>query len=450
MTRNGIITNITNGLGALVWYDLTGTRISPDRMRALLASEGLDPATVLDIEPESAVRRAVRVYSEGRGEFRATIGSDTDSAIVVNILRKQKTGARKVEYLLHDSAEWSKTSQGWDALGASDEFARFLTLSDDYAANLDHEWIRPNLINASLKAMQSFSLRRQGGVYFVATAHREALDRLARIVSQIGSSSLSIAHVEATADSQASIGGAARESIGSTLSDLTDRLDEWTESARKTPEGALSNALADLADLRSRADLYSDALSVALDDLSEKIDEATDTARSMVEAGGVVSSPTTVAALIALIAEHGGEDGETLRIPGAAVLAAGVQMGLMFWRNRVGAVSAHSLGFESRVSTKGGTLTLLLAPLSASPEPEPETVEEPEPETVEVTVETVEEPEPVEIDAEERAADLRETLSQKTKAALHSIYAEVVGDGAEAPRSWRKPKIVAEIVAALG
>lgn len=436
MTKPNLMENLSNGLGALVWYDLTGTRITPDRMRALLASEGLDTAIVPDIDPESAVRRAVRAFSEGRGEFRATVGADDDDVLVVNILRKQRTGSRKVEYLLHDSGEWSKVSRTWNLAPLSEQGIRFAQIVDDYTAHLDHEWIRPRLIHSALSAMQSFSLRRQGGVYFVASSHMSDLERLARIVSQIGGSNLSIAHVEATASSQASIGNAARESIESTLSALVDRLDEWTESARKTSPSAIGNALAELADLRSRADLYSDALSVALGDLATKIDEASETARAMIESDGVIPNPSTVATLVALIAEHGGEDASKIRIPGEAVLAAGETMGFAFWRDRVGFASAASLGYRSRVSTKGGTMSLLLT------ENTPESVEEPEePEEVE----TVE----VDVEAEERAADVRESLSRRTPEEVATAYAEIVGGGEAPPVEWSKARIVEEIVAAV-
>lgn len=131
-----------------------------------------------------------------------------------------------------------------------------------------------------------------------------------------------------------------------------------------------------------------------------------------------------------------------MRIPGDAVLAAGEPMGFAFWRDRVGFASAASLGFRSRVSTKGGTLSLLLtAEAGAAEEPEVETVEEPEPETVEEVE--------VEVDAEEREADARESLSRKTKAEIALVYAEIVGGGDAPPSKWTKAKIVEEIVAAV-
>ena len=204
MTRHEMISKLSEGLGALVWYDLSGTRITPDRMRAILASEGDDPSVVPDIDPEAAVKRAIRSWTSSRGEFKAVIGSDTDDEIVVNILRKQRTGAKKVEMLLHDSATFSKAS-GSFAFVASKEAIDFVRFVEQMIETLDHSWLRPKLIHSRLAAMSAFVLRRQGGVYFVPSQFRDDLDKLARIVSQVGDSMLSIAHVEATDASQQNV-----------------------------------------------------------------------------------------------------------------------------------------------------------------------------------------------------------------------------------------------------
>jgi hypothetical protein len=443
MTRHDMISKLSTGLGALVWYDLSGTRITPDRMRAILASEGDDPSVVPDIDPEAAVKRAIRSWTEGRGEFKSVIGSDTDAEIVVNILRKQRTGAKKVEMLLHDSVVFSKASASFSA-PSSKEAASFVRLAEQTIECLDHSWIRPRLIHARLADMSAFVLRRQGGVYFVPSQFREDLDKLARIVSQIGDSMLSIAHVEATDASQASIGGAARGSIAEGLGEVVEKLSAWKESARKTSGAALSNALADLADLRARADLYSDALSIALDDLSAEIDGAVDLAREIVEeqeSGVVKASPVVVAALVALVAETEPTESGTFEISSSRMKEAGLAQQYSYWKGGVGAESAASIGFVSKISEKAGQeRKLVLSPVSggdddgAKGSDEPEAVEEP----------VAEEP----VDAEDRQGDAREKLAQKTRAEVAALFEVFSGKAPLADAT--KSEIIEGLLAAIG
>ncbi len=438
MTRNSLINNISTGLGALVWYDLSGTRITPDRMRSILASEGDDPSIVPDIDPEAAVKRAVCSWTEGRGEFKAVVGDDSADEIVVNLLRRQRTGARKVEMLLHDSVVFDKAAIDFSA-PQSEEAASFVRLAEQTIETLDHSWIRPKLIHARLGEMSAFALRRQGGVYYVPSQHRDALDSLARIVSQIGDSMLSIAHVEATASSQASIGAAARGSLAEGLGEIVEKLASWKESARKTSGSALSSALADLADLRARADLYSDALSIALEDLAGEIDGAVALAREIVEdqeSGVAKPSPVIVAALVGLVAETEPTEDGTVWISQEAAKAAGLTNTgtYSYWKGGVGAASAAEIGFSSALrKSESGEPAICLSPISGDDgdEPSEESAEEPS-----------------EQSAEESQADARESLSQKTKAEIAEVYEAVLG---AAPASKAtKTAMIEEVVAALG
>ena len=68
MNSNELMNDLTSGLGALVWWDLEGTAILPEKLRDILRGEGEDPSQVPDVDPLKGLRRAVGAWTLGRGK----------------------------------------------------------------------------------------------------------------------------------------------------------------------------------------------------------------------------------------------------------------------------------------------------------------------------------------------------------------------------------------------
>jgi hypothetical protein len=286
ITPTDLGASLSNGLGALVMWELSDTAITPADLRALLSSLGEDPSVVPDIDPASAASRASREWGMGRGNetrYRAEIVHREAGRIEVGILERQRVSVNEVKWVQVDSAlVWIDAAGKFTGVGwvhGSAQVRSYVDLFNKRNTHLDADWIRPHLIQARLDAVSAFAVRRQGGVVFVDRTHLEEVERLARIVRSIGSSSFDIVHVANTCESQKSIARAASAYLEEQLNELTTKLDGWTERAKAPRIDAVEGLLEQVGDLVLRGGLYSDVLQVTLDGVNDRL--ATVKARAM-------------------------------------------------------------------------------------------------------------------------------------------------------------------------
>lgn len=280
ISPDSLRSNLQAGLGALCWWDLADTAIEPCALRAILAAEG-DPAVVPDVDPASAVRRAAREWASGRGNdvrHRAEVVAETPDRVEVGVLRRERVTDHEVRWIQVDHVSCEiRHAGGTSTLGfvfstaGTDQALAVEKLIRHRAVHLDADWIRPELIQKRLDQMGAFNLRRQGGVVYVPGQFAEELDRLARVVRRIGESSFSIAHLDRTPDTQASVGASAKRYLEDQLGELSSKLDEWEERAKAPRGDAFASLLEQVGDLVLRGDLYREALSVTVGDLDARL-----------------------------------------------------------------------------------------------------------------------------------------------------------------------------------
>jgi hypothetical protein len=279
ITPDALASSLSEGLGALVFWELSETAITPDDLRALLVSLGEDPSVVPDIDPASAASRASREWGMGRGNetrYRAeVVHTEKGVVTVLGVLERRRINSATVEWVqvdrvfvgtLPDGTLGGLYSEGLTSMGAS-----LCGLIQKRATHLDADWIRPHLIQARLDAVSAFTVRRQGGVVFVDRTHLEEVNRLARIIRKIGDSSFDIVHVARTEESERSITRAAEASLGEAINEITDKLDAWTERAKAPRSDAVAGLLENVGDLVLRSELYRDVLAVTSDALADRL-----------------------------------------------------------------------------------------------------------------------------------------------------------------------------------
>ncbi len=294
-----------SGCGALCWWDLSNTSITPVEMQAILDKEniGID---VPKIEPKSAIKRAARTWSQGRGnglKFRADLVKTDDAGkMKVCILQRgvdgQGSGTR-AKWNTVETAVYDLSAKTWDVSSddktQTDFIAKsFVSLADQYLTHLDHNWIRPNLIQKRLEEIKGFSLKASSGLWYTTQDRLSDLAALQRVVSSIGNSTLHVIHVNGTDSSRSAIESGARGSLQGGLSELEEKLADWTKSSRKIRTDAIETTLNGFQNLIDRADLYSDALKVRMDDLQGQIKAARNRAKEIINGNlGAHSDPTT-------------------------------------------------------------------------------------------------------------------------------------------------------------
>jgi hypothetical protein len=278
--------SVVTGIGAMVWWDLFATDITPASLRSVLASEGLQ-IDVPDIDDVQAIKVAAAEWSEGTRKrsdrYWTEVVYEDAAQIEVGVLRHGRVDEHEVNAVQVDRVMFDRIAGQWLDTGSTQQAASFIEAANNRRANLDHRFITPKIVQAELDACQAFNLRRMGGIVFVPSPNLDRLERLQRVVRLIGSSEFHIAHVEATESSRASIAASAEGSIGGALDDLVGRLDAWSESSRRISEVSTATVLGEFADLRTKARLYASCLEVSLDDLMTKITDAESRAREIID-----------------------------------------------------------------------------------------------------------------------------------------------------------------------
>ena len=277
-----MINNLSAGLGALVWWDLEGTAIRPHDLRAILAAEGEDDSIVPDVDPLKGLRRAVRSYSRGRGHadrYKADIMSETDHHVVITILKRSRLNGDvawlPVSHLRYDKIPGA-TALFWQGDGDGVIVRHFERHAHKLMTHLDHQWIRPNLIQKRLNSWSAFPLRRQGGVNFVPSEYLAGVETLQRVIGKIGDSALMVAHVQPSQSSRKSIAKSASTSLENEMTALREQIDAWLAGTHNPRPNTIARVIEDFTALKRRAALYRDSLQLVVDDLNADIAEATE------------------------------------------------------------------------------------------------------------------------------------------------------------------------------
>lgn len=288
INKTTVIDSVAAGLGSLVWWDMSDTAIRPRDLRHILKSEGEDPDVVPDIKPIGALRQAVRQFHEGAGNadrYRAEVVAADDQSALVGLLRRVQVSEKEVAWEQICRAEFT-VGKGWDQIPDVPQMQRLIDQITNCQQYLDHSWIRPNLIKVRLEKWSAFGLRRQGGVYYVPDAYKAQVDTLARIVSQIGTSMLYVAHVSGTAASKRSLGTSAKVHLSGLVSNLKDQIRDWGESEVQVRSSTIGNAIIELKALNDKATFYADLLDMEKDALmAEMTDAKADLERMLEEVG---------------------------------------------------------------------------------------------------------------------------------------------------------------------
>ncbi len=272
MTK-AITEQFKNGLGSFVWWDLDRTQVEPHRLRDILTNEGI--ATIVpDIDSAGAVRRAAREWGKGRGNadrYKAEVTYQTATEMGVGILRHDRVDGQTVGWTQVELVVYDLAGDRWVNQHTTSEADEFVALANKRLMYLDHQWIRPEIIQAELAKMMRISLRRQGGIYFVPTTFAGELKRLQRVVAALGSSRLHVATVDDDDDGRESIGASLNDHVVRHLSEVEDKLSQWEESSRQVRSDSQATLLGELRELLDHADLYEGALNVKLDTLKDKV-----------------------------------------------------------------------------------------------------------------------------------------------------------------------------------
>jgi len=302
MDVSGNTTTIAAGtnLGSFAWFDFDSVRVTAHTMRTLLVDNGFGDLVdrVKEADPVQNLRNIARRWAHGRfasnDRFRAEVVDDRNDSVVVGILRRVRVTDAEVAWEQVADVKYDRTA-GWAAPNVATNpdgtmsadgaamMAEFLRYATPRLPVLGLSKVRGILLHVILRQWSGFSLRQQGGIYYVPRQYRADLPRLRAVVAGIGSAALKAAHVEAGAESASSIADSARTSIGDRIAEVRERVAAWKAEAKKVRGSSADRAIAELVAIRNDADLIADSLGVALDDVRDVVADAVREIRAVVD-----------------------------------------------------------------------------------------------------------------------------------------------------------------------
>jgi len=268
-------------IGAIVFYEFSQCRITPDDLTSVMKSEG--GGTAPPISPTQVVKDVGRGFRLGRGKkdkFMGEIAHDDDDMVVIGILQKKRPGEKRVAYDQVDSVTWDKQAHVWLSKGTNQDdsvesaISALMSKIEQSQKYYGHEFLRPWLIQTELELAGALKLKNTGGGPYYVTSHgMDKLNRLERLCDQIDGCVLSILDVSSTPRAKKAVEHGVRNSLGNSLSELQEKIEHWKTSANRPRVDAIGSVLVSFKELRDQAALYGDILKIKMDSMASEITE---------------------------------------------------------------------------------------------------------------------------------------------------------------------------------
>jgi hypothetical protein len=268
------LSTVASGLASLVWWEFNGTSITPADLRTRVAAAGLDPASVKDIDPTDAVRRAVREFRVHEGKrvtMEAAIAFENDTHIVVNLLTLTQQARERVAKLPTDEMIWDKVAGTWHTTGLTADAATLRANAAELATYLDGNSVRDLLVVPSLERARSFTLRR--GMHVVPHVSSGPVVEAQRALAGLDTFRVQVAQVQAGQGWEQPLAEASRAELRNDLDELRVQIEGWRDMAKRVRSDTQEHVLARFSTIAQRAALYREALQVAVEDIEADVAE---------------------------------------------------------------------------------------------------------------------------------------------------------------------------------
>lgn len=258
-------------LGDLIWWTLAEARLSRSTLEQIWTGASLDPAHLTEPPTaEKAIKAAARAAALGQDDRLIRLGLEDETSVVLTIVQETHHHDGSLTYqqearvvLNRDSEKATTDSPGHDL--AEGVLARYAELKGTHSG----DDVRRAMMNV-LTSCAAVTLREHGGVYWVPAPHAATLRKLQSAVEQIGSSRVYLLPVHSSAEATKTLGEAAVAALTDELSALKAEVVLF-QSAPPERQSTLVRRLDAFEDLRGRAELYKQVLSVTVADLDQTL-----------------------------------------------------------------------------------------------------------------------------------------------------------------------------------
>jgi hypothetical protein len=305
-------------IGSTVWWELSDADMDYDALKNLLDSNNIDSRETKDggfmphrITPCSAWKRAIAAFKKsdyvklnGLVIDSEDIAGDTATKVspkgLLTVHTKQVDGsAGQVGFTQQWALEFDKAAAPEDfasqvitrkyasAAGAHDEL--FKQVTEEYAKSLRQVNLNDvrQTIKLILDSAHAFSMRKQGGIYFVSQEFANVVTTLEGIVKNIGDSKLQVLQLpKSSTRTIETFKQTLQDALETELETLEKNLTSRIDSIKKNASGEISSTyevvIAEMNDFNARADYYSEVLQAKHGELKTRWDRLHQTVQDRV------------------------------------------------------------------------------------------------------------------------------------------------------------------------
>ena len=276
-------------LGFLTWWEFQNLKITPNDLRKILDNHSLN-INVPDIDKKSALLQCIREYrfQTNKKRYKAELAMQETDYIVLNLLERKKITKKSVEWhhvetITYDSFNSSFLDKGTnidpDVVEARKCFHNLFEVRSKF---LDHNFVRPNILQKTLNEINAISLRNRGGVYFVDYSSKDRIERLNNFLNDIDGVVLCVCTMNSDKTTKNSLSNQVRSTFIEKLKDLESRTSVWKNRTRNLRKDTMKETLEEFAEIRNSLEIYQQSLKMKADDLLQSLTEIEDIANSVV------------------------------------------------------------------------------------------------------------------------------------------------------------------------
>lgn len=277
-THQTITDQLAKGHASQIWWTFSGTALTTDELRAVVAAAGLDPDDVKDIDPVTALNKAVNEFSiirKGRKVMEARVlkSQPNDTEVAIDLLvfeEKKKDGKLRSHGTPCDRLVWSKVNNDWFSKGMNDEACQKLMARVAHRQKYhDGNDVRSSVVMPALRLSKAFHIAK--GQYMVVHEAAAPIAKAQKALKGVESFRLSVGTITPGMGWDEDLADGAEANVRSELEELQKQIDGWRDMASRVRSDTVCNVMDRFNMLRDRAMLYASSLSVTLNDVEDDI-----------------------------------------------------------------------------------------------------------------------------------------------------------------------------------
>lgn len=267
--------------GSIIWWDLYDSEVQAPDFTSRWTAAGLDKDLLPEVPPPARALRdagqeTVKGYGNKKGEYLFRPSGERGGDYYYALVQEARKVVGNNDYAQDATFRVSPSGALQVTVNnpSCDSVAKGIQAAyHRIFGTFQSRDIREAVLRA-LKGCAGIPLRSHGGIYWIPAPFQGEVEKLATVIEATGQSSFSIVPIHSTAIGTKAVTQAARQSLEEQMKDLKAELDGWSMDVAhgEGPRPSTVNRrIEDFADLRAKAHLYRDILSMQVGDIESKL-----------------------------------------------------------------------------------------------------------------------------------------------------------------------------------